>query len=117
MDRRNRLGLGQAQDVAVAAQVARVVAEPVAPEVGLAEPVRLEHRPHRAIQDHDSLVQDPGEGSQTSRAIERRRRRDAAVRSGRRGGGHDATATAGCRARIRRTSSAHCSYRPKLGMT
>ena len=51
--------LGQAQQVAVAAEVARVVAEPLAAEVGLAEPVGLEHRPHRPVEDDDPLAEDP----------------------------------------------------------
>ena len=92
--------LGQAQQVAVAAQVARMVAEPLAAEVRLGEPVGLEHRAHRPVEDEDPLAQEPGQQGEARGAVER---------------GHAITAT-GWRARIRRTSSAHCSYRPKLGM-
>ena len=131
MDRPDRLGLGQAQEIAVAAHVARVVAEPLAAELGLGEPVGLEHRAHRAVEDQDPLAQDPGQGREAGGAIERRGPIRASV-GGRndRGGGHAfpapteaawpkapaAVGSDGWRARIRRTSSAHCSYRPKLGM-
>ena len=113
MDRRDRVGLGQAQQVAVAAQVARVVAEALAAEVGLAEPVGLEHRAHRAVEDEDPLAQEAGQRGRGARrgrtawpaASRRAARRDVRCRDGR----HEATAAAGWRARIRRTSSAHCS--------
>jgi hypothetical protein len=112
VDRRDRVGLGETEQIAVAAQVARVVAEAIAPELGLPEPVRLEHRAHRPVEDEDSLAQQPGQQGQPGDPIERRRRWGDRVRCGdgrRCDGRHDATAAAGCRARIRRTSSAHCS--------
>ena len=35
-----------------------MVAEPLAAEVVLLERVRLDHRPHRAVEDHDPLGED-----------------------------------------------------------
>ena len=104
VDRLHGGGLGQAQQVDVASEVVRVVAEALAAEVGLAEPAFLEHRPHRPVEDDDPLAQQAGQGRQARRAVERRGHRVAG------------TGWAGCRTRIRRTSSAACSYRPKLGM-
>ena len=52
--------LGQAQEVAVAAQVARMVAEPLAAEIGFGEPVGLEHRAHRPVEHEDPLAQEVG---------------------------------------------------------
>ena len=85
--------LGQAQQVGVAAQVARMVAEPLAAEIGFGEPVGLEHRAHRPVEHEDPLAQEVRQERQPRRPVERR---------------HATTAT-GWRARIRRTSSAHCS--------
>ena len=86
VDRGDGGGLGQAQQVAVAAQVARVVAEPLAAEVGLAEPVRLEHRAHRAVEDEDPLAQEAGQqGEREARSNARHADappRDAAPGSG-----------------------------------
>jgi hypothetical protein len=33
-----------------------VIAEALVPEVGLAEIARLDHRPHRAVEDEDALA-------------------------------------------------------------
>ena len=77
----------------VAAQVARMVAEPLASEIGLGEPVGLEHRAHRPVEHEDPLAQEVRQEREPRRPVERR---------------HAGTAT-GWRARIRRTSSAHCS--------
>ena len=85
--------LGQAQEVAVAAQVARVVAETLASEIGLGESVGLEHRAHRPVEHEDPPAQEVRQKREPRCPVERR---------------HATTAT-GCRARIRRTSSAHCS--------
>ncbi len=93
VDRGDGRRLGQAQQVAVAAQVARVVAEPLAAEVGLGELVGLEHRAHRPVEHEDPLAQEVRQEREPRRSVER---------------GHAITAT-GWRARIRRTSSAHCS--------
>ena len=128
MDGGDRRRLRQAEQIAVAAQVARMVAEAFAAEVRFAEPIRLEHRPHRAVEDEDPVAQEARQGGEARSSIERagpsiaagrwrddRRRhgiaRAAAVVAA------DAVAApvatpvgaAGCRARIRRTSSAHCS--------
>src|SRR4029079_5808389 len=108
-----RGGRCRTQELAGPAEAARVVTEAIAAEVGLAEPIGLEHRAHRSIEDHDPLAEDAGQGGQAGLPIEGG---VAHLRPGSRRDRHDATATAGCRARIRRTSSAHCSYRPKLGM-
>ena len=52
---RTASGWRQAEHVAVAAQVARMVGEPLAAEVRLAEAVPLEHRAHRPIEHDDPL--------------------------------------------------------------
>ncbi len=57
MDGADDVGLGQHQQVVVALQVAGPVGEAVAAEVGLAQPVLLDHRPHRAVEDQDTLGQ------------------------------------------------------------
>ena len=114
------VGLRQAQQVVVAAEVARVVAEPLTLEVGLAELARLEHRAHGAVEDEDPLPQQVGQARQAAGPGERR--------SGAPGGDRHATGSApagasaasatsgitptsgpGWRARIRVTSPAHCS--------
>ena len=46
-------GPGQAEQVGVAAQVARVVAEPLAAVVGLGQLVGLDERAHRAVEHED----------------------------------------------------------------
>ena len=66
MDAGDRLGLGEREQVVVAAQVARPVGEPAAAEVGLAEPVLLDHRAHRAVEHEDARLQ---EGGQRLRAV------------------------------------------------
>ncbi len=113
----DRRRLGQAEEVGVAAQVAWMIAEALTAEVGLAEPVDLEERAHRSVEDDDPVTQDPGQRRATRGPIERWC--DDCREDG--GGGHagaapwaaiageGANGSAGCRARIRRTSSAHCS--------
>ena len=51
----DRLGLGQHQQVVVAAQVARPVGEALAAELLLGEAVPLDHRAHGAVEHEDSL--------------------------------------------------------------
>ena len=109
MDLADDLGLGQREEVVVAAQVLRVVGEALATEGGLVEAPVLEHRAHRPVEDDDPLAEQVRQAGETRGPAERR------------GGGrgrHDATplvavaaeATArGWRSRIRRTSPAHCS--------
>ena len=46
------------EDLVVAAQIARVIAEAIAAEVRLAEAARLDHRPHRAVDHEDPLGED-----------------------------------------------------------
>ena len=47
-----------------------MVAEPLAAEVRLAEPVGLEHRAHRAVEDEDPLAQEARQQREPRRAIE-----------------------------------------------
>ena len=72
VDRGDGRRLGQAQQVAVAAQVARMVAEPLAAEVGLGELVGLEHRAHRAVEDEDPLAQEARQEGEPRGAVEGR---------------------------------------------
>ncbi|MEZ4268571.1 MAG: hypothetical protein R3F39_19575 [Myxococcota bacterium] len=57
VNRRDDVRPGEHQQVVVAAQIARVVLEALAPVVGLGEPVALDHRAHRPVQDEDALGQ------------------------------------------------------------
>jgi hypothetical protein len=50
-------GLRERQHVAVALQVVRMVGELRAPEVGLLQAVRLQHRAHRPVDDDDALLE------------------------------------------------------------
>jgi hypothetical protein len=59
VDLADHVGAREHEDLVVAAQVARVVAEALAAEVGLAELARLDHRAHRAIDHEDPLGEDP----------------------------------------------------------
>ena len=55
VDRPDDLGLGQAEQVAVAAHLLVPVGEPVAAITRLVEPVTLDHRAHRAVDHQDAL--------------------------------------------------------------
>ena len=55
MDRADDVGPRQHEHVAVALEVARMVREAVAAEVGLRQLVALDHRPHRAVEDQDAF--------------------------------------------------------------
>ena len=59
MDLADHVGPREHEELVVALQVARVVAEALAAEVGLAELARLDHRAHRAVEDEDALGEDP----------------------------------------------------------
>jgi len=52
-------GLGQVEDVAVVAQRLGVVLEALAAKLGVREAALLEHDPHRAVEDHDPLLEQP----------------------------------------------------------
>ena len=54
MEAADRVRLGEDEKVVVAAQVARPVGEARAAKLGLAEAQRLDHRPHRAVEDEDA---------------------------------------------------------------
>ena len=70
MDGSNRGRLGQAQHVAVAAEIARMVAKTLAAEVGLGEVVGLEHRAHRPVEDDDPVTKDARQHGEAGDAIE-----------------------------------------------
>src|SRR5712671_5580398 len=53
------LRVGQRENVVVAPEVAAVLAQPLAPEAALVELALLDHRAHRAIEQHDSLPEQP----------------------------------------------------------
>ena len=73
MDRGDGARLRQAQQIAVAAEVARVIAEPVAPKFRLAEAVLLEHRAHGPVDDEDPLAQQGRQAGNARRSRHRRR--------------------------------------------
>ena len=56
MDGANDVGPGQHQQIVVALELARMVGEALAAEVGLAELVRLDLRAHRAVEHEDALA-------------------------------------------------------------
>ena len=58
---RDDLGLGQHQQVVGAPQVARVVGEALAAEVGLGQLVALDDRAHGAVEHEDPLAQQLGQ--------------------------------------------------------
>ena len=57
MDRAHDLRLRQHQQVVVALDVMRMVAQAFPAIAGLVEPVALDHRAHRPVQEQDALVQ------------------------------------------------------------
>ena len=61
MDALDHVRAREHEQVVVALQVARVVGEALAAEVGLGEPVPLDHRAHRAVEHEDALAQQGGE--------------------------------------------------------
>src|ERR1700675_3746213 len=68
--------------------VAAVLAQPLAPEAPFIEPALLDHGPHRAIEQHDALPEQPLETLDALSALglierlERERRRERARRCG-----------------------------------
>ena len=71
MDLADGVGLGEAQEVVVAADVPVVIRETLAPEVLLGEGVALEQRAHRPVQHEDPLAQEPGQAREAGLAGER----------------------------------------------
>ena len=63
MDRGHDVRPGEADQVGVAAQVTRVVTEPLAPEVGLGQLVRLDERAHPAVEHEDPFAEQAVEGA------------------------------------------------------
>ncbi len=61
MDRAHHVGLRQREEVVVALDVMVMPGKAGAAVAGLIEPVALDHRAHRAIQDQDALVEQGGE--------------------------------------------------------
>ena len=58
MDLAHHLGLGQHEDVIVADQPIRVCHKARAAEIALVQFVRLDHRPHRSIEEQDAVAQE-----------------------------------------------------------
>ena len=85
VDREHDVRPDEREQVAVTAQVVRVVLEPLGPVVRLLEAVALDERAHRAVHDDDPLAQQVGQAGKASRPGERRDRRGRA--RGTRGGG------------------------------
>ncbi len=52
----DRLGLGQRQQIVVAAQVAQPVGKPFAAKLFFGETITLDHRAHRAVEHEDALL-------------------------------------------------------------
>src|SRR5689334_3548178 len=46
---------GQHQQVVIPFEIVRVIAEPLAAEIGLRQPIALNHRSHRAIEQQDAF--------------------------------------------------------------
>ncbi len=72
VDRSDDVGPGQREEVVVPAQVARMTGETFAAEVGLGQPVALDHRAHRAVHDEDPLSGQRAEEGQPAGAGEGR---------------------------------------------
>jgi hypothetical protein len=72
VDRGNDIGPSQADQIGVAAQVARVVTEALAPEVRLGQGVRLDERAHPAVEHEDPFAQQAVEAREPGRPAERR---------------------------------------------
>ncbi len=62
VDRADDIRTREDEDVAVAAQILRVILEALAAEVGFRQLVALDHRPHRAVEEEDALVERAAEG-------------------------------------------------------
>ena len=68
MDRLDRLGLGQDQEVVVALLVAVADPEAVAAEMRLVEAEALDLRAHGAVEDQDPLARGGGQGRRARRS-------------------------------------------------
>src|SRR5205807_10607389 len=55
MDRGDRIGPREDQEIVVAAQILRVPREPLAAEIRFRQPEALDHRPHCAVKDENAL--------------------------------------------------------------
>ena len=55
MDVEDDVGPRQHEQVVVALQIARMVREALAAEIGLSELVALDHRPHRAVENQKAF--------------------------------------------------------------
>ncbi len=55
MDGLHNIGACKAQKIVIPLQIAYMILEPVAAEIGLLQLIRLEHRSHGAIEDEDSF--------------------------------------------------------------
>ena len=55
--------LREREQITVPLEVARPCGEPLAAEVGIAQPVTLDHGPHRSVQNHNALPHELGERS------------------------------------------------------
>jgi hypothetical protein len=62
VDLADHVGAVQAEELVVALQVAGVVLEELTPEIGLGQPVALDHRAHRPVEDEDPLGEQAFEG-------------------------------------------------------
>ena len=58
MDLLDHLGLAERHDLGAVSEELGVIAEPLAAIILLRRLVRVDHRPHRAVEDHDPLGED-----------------------------------------------------------
>ena len=61
MDVADDAGTGEIEQVVVAPQLGAVIGEAFAAEILLGQPAGLDHRPHGAVEDEDSLRRDAAE--------------------------------------------------------
>jgi len=61
VDAPDNLGLGEEQQIVVALQIVGVVPEALAPVIGLAQAMTLDHGAHGPVQDEDALFQESGD--------------------------------------------------------
>ena len=60
VDAADDVGAGQDQQVVVALEVVRVIGEALAAVVGFLQPVALDHRAHRAVEDEKTSGEESG---------------------------------------------------------
>ncbi len=87
MDCANDVGAHQRQNVIVALQIASVSPKPLATESALIQLVLLDHRTHRTVEQHNSLLQQLAKSFDALGARSLVRRHDAERRSGHTRGG------------------------------